>query len=62
MFFAKAFSKKARLTENEGFGVNAPGPSPFYARFYWTSCAGTYIGTNNPFGSDLLRCGPKRVP
>jgi hypothetical protein len=29
MFFAKAFSKKARLTENEGFGVNAPGPSPF---------------------------------
>jgi hypothetical protein len=29
MFFAKAFSKKARLTKNEGFGVNAPGPSPF---------------------------------
>src|SRR5258708_39463729 len=26
---AKAFSKKTRVTENEGFGVNAPDPSPF---------------------------------
>ena len=29
MFFAKAFSKKTRLTENEGFGATTPGPSPF---------------------------------
>jgi hypothetical protein len=29
MFYTKAFSKKTRLTENEGFGATTPDPSPF---------------------------------
>ena len=34
---AKAFSKKARLTENEGFGVTRRTPRHFYATIFFNS-------------------------